>query len=261
MTREYSMDRRAYLTTIGAGSTAALAGCSGLGGAGDDTIVPGTAPGFQPFEYKNDENELVGFDVELTEAVIERTSYEKGDWVEIGFDQLETSLLNGDIDLIAAALSITEDRKENVDFSDPYYEVSQAVVVRENGEFQPEELSDFEAGRRVGAQGGTTGEDLVESELIEPGVIDEEDYRSYDNYNLAVEDLVNGNIAAVMVDEPTANSFADERPVAVTFTVGTGENYGLAMRPDDDRLSDINEGLASVRENGTYEELRAKYIG
>jgi len=261
MTREYSMDRRAYLTTVGAGSAAALAGCSGLGGAGNDTIVPGTAPGFRPFEYKNDENELVGFDVELTEAVIEQTGYEKGDWVEIGFDQLETSLLNGDIDLIAAALSIKEARKENYDFSDPYYEVSQAVVVRENGEFQPEELSDFEAGRRVGAQGGTTGENQVESELIEPGIIDEGDYRSYDNYNLAVEDLVNGNIAAVIVDEPTANSFADERPVAVAFTIETDENYGLAMRPDDDRLSDINEGLASVRENGTYEELQAKYIG
>jgi len=260
MAREFDMDRRAYLKTVGgASATAAIAGC--LGGGDDDTITPGTAPPFRPFEFKEeDSNELVGFDIDITEEAIDRAGYEQGEWAEIAFEQLETALLEGDIDLIAAALSITPERQENIDFSDPYYEVSQAIVVREDGDFQPEQLEDFE-GRRVGAQSGTTGETLAQEELVDEGIIAEEDYRSYEEYNLAIQDLTNGNIDGVFVDEPTANSFADERDVTVAFTISTGEEYGLAMRPDDGRLSDINDALAEMRDDGTYEDIRTQWIG
>jgi polar amino acid transport system substrate-binding protein len=261
MSREFSMDRRAYLRTVGvAGTSAAVAGC--LGGDGDsDTIVPGTSTPFKPFEYLDeDSNELVGFDVELVEEAIARTDYEQGEWQDISFDQLETALLNGDIDMIAAALSINEDRQEKYTFTDPYYEVNQGVVVRDGGDFQPDELEDFE-GRRVGAQSGTTGETEVEERMIDEGIIEEDDYRSYENYNLAIQDLANGNIDGVMIDEPTANSFTEERDVVVAFTIATGEEYAFAMRPDDDRVSDVNDALSAMRDDGTYDEIRERYIG
>jgi polar amino acid transport system substrate-binding protein len=252
------MDRRAYLKTVGAaGTTAAVAGCLGDGGGESETIVPGTAPGFPPFEYKED-GELIGFDIDLAEAVISEAGYEVGDWQEIEFDQLIQSLTNGDIDLIAAAMTITDDRDETIDFSDSYYEANQAVLVREGGDFQPEGESDLE-GQRVGAQSGTTGEGEVER-LIEEGVVDENDFRQYDNYTLAVQDLENGNVDAVVIDIPVANNFADSRDVTVAFTIETGEEYGFGMREDDDRLSDINDGLAAVQDDGTYEDLVAKYF-
>lgn len=257
ITEHTSTTRRAYLAAAGSASAFALAGCSG---GGSETIVPGTAPGFAPFEFKDEEtNELVGFDIALVREVLDRTDYEQGDWVEIEFDQLQQSLLNGDIDLIAAALSITEERQESVAFTDPYYEANQAVVVRSEGDFSPASIEDLE-NRRVGAQGGTTGEDEIESGLIEPGLIEEGQYRSYDNYNLAIQDLVNGNIDAVVVDRPTAFTFANDRPVEVAFTIETGEVYGMAMRPDDDRLSDINSALQEVREDGTYDDLIDEWI-
>lgn len=263
MARKFSMDRRAYLKTVGAaGTTAAVAGCLGDGGNGNgngesETIIPGTAPGFPPFEYKEN-GELVGFDIDLAEAVISQAGYEVGGWEEQEFDQLIPALTNGDIDFIAAAMTITDKRDETIDFSDSYYEANQAVLVREDGDFQPEGEEDL-SGMRVGAQSGTTGEAEVER-LIEEGVVNEADFRQYDNYTLAVQDLENENVDAVVIDIPVANNFAKSRDVTVAFTIETGEQYGFGMRDGDERISDINEGLTTVQENGTYTELVSEYF-
>jgi len=250
MKREFSMDRRAYLKTVGAvGASAAVAGCQG---GSDDTIVPGTASGFPPFEYTED-GELVGFDVALAEEAIDRAGYEVGEWVDIEFDSLTPSLLDGDLDLIAAAMTINDERDQQIDFSDPYWESNQAVLVREGGDFMPESTDDL-SGVQVGAQSGTTGEDQV-TQLIDDGVVEESDYNQYDNYTLAVEDLANGNVDAVVIDIPVARNFADSRDVVVAFEIKTDEQFGLGMREDDNRLSDINDALEAIEDNGTYDEL------
>ncbi|PSP77029.1 basic amino acid ABC transporter substrate-binding protein [Halobacteriales archaeon QS_1_68_20] len=252
------MDRRAYLRTVGAaGASAAIAGCLGGSGGGDDVIVPGTASGFPPFEF-TENGELVGFDVDLAEEVIDRAGYEVGDWVDVEFDTLIPSLNEGDIDLVAAAMTITEDRDETIDFSDPYYEANQAVLVQEGGDFNPSSVEDLE-GNRVGAQSGTTGEDEVQA-LIDEGIVSESDYRQYDNYTLAVQDLENGNVDAIVIDIPVANNFADSRSVEIAFEIETGEEYGLGMREDDDRLSDVNDALAEIEEDGTYDDLVSEWF-
>jgi len=277
MARESSMNRRAYLATVGAVGVTGVAGCTGDNGGngdggsdggnddgdggsdddGDQVIVPGTASGFPPFEYTED-GELVGFDVELAETVIDRAGYEMGDWVDIEFDSLIPSLTNEDIDLVAAAMTITEERAEQIAFSDPYYESNQAVLVADGSDFDPDEESDLE-GRVVGAQSGTTGEGEVER-LIEEGVVDDGDYRQYDNYTLAVQDLENGNVDAIVVDIPVAENFADGREVSIAFVIETGEEFGLGMRQEDDRIGDINDALAEVQDDGTYDELVETYF-
>lgn len=271
MTSESDINRRAYLAAVGAAGVTGVAGCLGGNGGGNgngngsgngdgdgtEVIVPGTASGFPPFEY-TENGELVGFDVELAEEVITRAGYEVGDWVDIEFESLTPSLLNEEIDLVAAAMTINEERAQQIAFTDPYYEANQAVLVPSGGDFQPEGESDLE-GRVVGAQSGTTGEDEVDR-LIEEGVVDEGDYRQYDNYTLAVQDLENGNVDAIVIDIPVADNFSDSRDVEVAFTIETGEEYGLGMRQDDDRIQDINDALAEVQEDGTYEELVSKYF-
>lgn len=255
MSREFNMDRRAYLKTVGVvGVSAAVAGCQG---GSTDTIVPGTASGFPPFEF-TENDELVGFDIDLAEAVIDEAGYEQGEWVDIEFDSLIPSLIDGDIDLIAAAVTINDERDQSIDFSDPYWESNQAVLVREGGDFQPESTDDLE-GVRVGAQSGTTGEDQV-NELIDEGVVDENDYRQYDNYTLGVEDLENGNVDAIVIDIPVARNFADSRSVVVAFEIETGEQFGLGMREDDDRLSDVNDALGTLRDDGTYDDLVSEWF-
>ena len=251
MTEDATVDRRTYLKTVGAAAgTAVVAGC--LDGGDENVINPGTAPGFPPFEFTED-GELVGFDIDLAEEAIERAGYEVGEWTEVEFDSLIPSLTEGNIDLIAAAMTITDDRAEQIAFSDAYYESDQAILVRDDGEFDLESTDDL-AGLRVGAQSGTTGRDEV-NELIDEGVVDEDDFRQYDNYTLAVDDLESENVDALVIDIPVARNFADSRAVEIAFIIETGEEFGLGMRQDDDRVADINAALAEMQDDGTYDDL------
>jgi amino acid ABC transporter substrate-binding protein, PAAT family (TC 3.A.1.3.-) len=262
MTPDANIDRRSYLKAVGAvGASGALAGCTGGSDDSDDggnnVINPGTAPGFPPFEYTQD-GELVGFDVDLAEAAIERAGYEVGEWTEIEFDSLIPSLTQGNVDLVAAAMTITEDRQQQIAFTDPYYESDQAVLVREGGDLSPESVDDL-AGAVVGAQSGTTGQDEVEA-LVDDGTVAADDVRQYDNYTLGVQDLENGNVDVLIIDIPVAENFADGRAVTIAFTIETGEVYGMGMRQDDDRLADINDALAEMQEDGTYDELVTEWF-
>jgi polar amino acid transport system substrate-binding protein len=255
MSRRYDMDRRAYIKTIGAGgAVAAFAGCTtDDSSSSNEEIVPGTASGFPPFELTRD-GELVGFDIELAEAVIDEAGYDHAEWTDIEFDSLIPSLSQSeDIDMIAAAMTITDERAEQIAFTDPYYEANQAILVRAGGSIQPEEQEDL-SGVEIGVQSGTTGENLAEG-LIEDGIISGNNLSVYDNYTLAVEDLTSELIGAIVIDTPVARDFESNRDVAVAFTIPTGEQYGFGMRQDDDRIEDINDALATVRENGTYEEI------
>ncbi len=237
-----------------------LSGCldslsGGGGGDGDDkTIVAGTASGFPPFELKKD-GELQGFDIDLLEAVVEETDYTLEQWDDLdSFDSLIPSLTSNKIDVIAAAMTITEDRDQTIDFSDPYYSANQSVLVKAGSDFQPGSLEDL-PGNKVGSQKGTTGEGIITG-MIEDGDFKESNYKGYDTYVLAVTDLENDNIDAVILDEPVAASFASERDVEVAFTHETGEQYGFGVRTDDDDLQEaLNEGLQAVRDNGTYEQI------
>jgi polar amino acid transport system substrate-binding protein len=261
MTPDANIDRRSYLKAVGAvGAAGALAGCTGGdsdGGSDTEVINPGTAPGFPPFEYTED-GELVGFDVDLAEAAIERAGYEVGEWTEIEFDSLIPSLTQGNIDLIAAAMTIDEERKQQIAFTDPYYESDQAVLVAEDSDLSPESTGDL-SGAVVGAQSGTTGQDELEA-LVDEGTISADNTRQYDNYTLGVQDLENGNVDALIIDIPVAENFADGRAVTVAFTIETGEVYGMGMRQDDDRLADINNALAEMQEDGTYDDLVTEWF-
>ena len=272
MLDQNSIDRRDYLTAVGAaGTTTLIAGCTGDGGEEDsadddggesgeaeaEVINPGTAPGFPPFEYTED-GELVGFDIDLAEAAIERAGYQVGEWTELEFDSLIPSLTQGNIDMVAAAMTITPDRNETIDFSDPYYEANQSVLLSEENDISAESLDDLE-GLIVGAQSGTTGEDEVDG-LVEDGTVPEEDTRQYDNYTLAVEDLESGNVDAIILDIPVAENFADGRAVTVAFEIETGESYGFGFQQGDSKIADINDALQEIQDDGTYDDLVSEYF-
>jgi polar amino acid transport system substrate-binding protein len=255
------MDRRTYLRTVGAaGLATGLAGClGGLGGGGDE-ITPATAPGFPPFEMVEG-GELVGFDVDLLKAVVEETSFTLGEWEQLEFDSLIPALTSENIDVIAAAMTITEERDQTIDFTDPYYSSDQSIVVRAGEGGQYGELSDL-SDQQIGAQSGTTGEGVVQDELIANGHIAENQYRAFDNYVLAVQALENGDVDAVVIDQPVGATFADQRDVEVAFVYETGEEFGFGVREDDDDLrTGLNDGLAAVRDSGEYTEITNTWFG
>lgn len=229
----------------------AVSGCMG-GEEEKKKIIVGTAAGFAPFEYKEN-GEIVGFDIDMIKKIAEDQGYE----VEIqnmAFDALIPALKNEKIDVIAAAMTITEERAQQISFTDPYYEADQSILVRKGYEEvqKPEDLK----GLKVGAQTGTTGAGWVKEN------IGDENLSRYEQYPLCVKDLINGNIDAVVLDKPVAKNFEQQEDVVVAVTIETGEEYGLGVRKGDtELLNDLNEGLKNLKDSEEWNELVSKYFG
>ena len=296
MSRDRTTNRRQYLTALGAGSAAALAGCLGGGagngddgngddGNGDDengddengdeteTITIGSDIPYPPFEYRNEAGELIGFDVEIAEAVfVDQLGFDY-EFQETGFDGIIASLNNANFRVIMSAMTITEDRAERVDFSDPYYTAYQSVLILENGDIGSREDLRGEA---VAVQRGTTGE--IAAEDLQEEFDGDLEIQSYDQVTGAFDALLNNQVSAVISDDTPNAEFAAEND-GVTLLQGDGvaaeegedapdflalsvEQYGIAFRQDDDEFrQDVNEALAAIREDGTYDEIYDEYFG
>jgi len=217
-------------------------------------ITIATDATFPPFEMVDETTkELIGFDIELMEAVAAQAGIQY-EFVNLPFDPMLAGLSECQYDMAIAAITITDERKEQFLFSDPYVDAGQIITVKV-GDTSIQGKADL-AGKIVGAQLGTTGE--IEAQAIE-GV----EYKPYDTYDLAFLDLMNGQIDAVIADNPTALGFIEKNPQSL-MTVGevfTSEFYGIAICKDRQDLLDlINPALAAVKESGFVEELAAKYL-
>ncbi|ADL11821.1 basic amino acid ABC transporter substrate-binding protein [Acetohalobium arabaticum] len=216
-------------------------------------LVVGCSADYKPFEYPNEEGEIVGFDVELMEAVGEELGLEV-EFKDTAFDGLIPSLKSKKFDVIVSAMTITDKRAEAVDFSEPYFNAGQVIAVKEGStDIQgPEDL----AGKVVGVQLGTTG-DLEASEME-----DIKQVKRYEKITQAFIELRNGRIDAVVNDLPVTAAYIMDNPdVEIIGKPFTEENYGIAMRPKDDELEQkINETIEKLRENGTYDEIYNKWF-
>jgi len=209
---------------------------------------------FPPFEMVDETTkELIGFDIELMEAVAAQAGLQY-EFVNLPFDPMLAGLSECQYDMAIAAITITDERKEQFLFSEPYVDAGQIITVR-TGDTSIQSKDDL-AGKIIGAQLGTTGE--IEARAIE-GV----EYKPYDTYDLAFLDLMNGQIDAVIADNPTALGFIEKNPERL-MTVGevfTSEFYGIAIcKNRQDLLDIINPALAAVIESGFVAELAAKYL-
>jgi len=217
--------------------------------------VVGTSADFPPFEYVEN-GEFVGFDIDLIKAIAEEMGFE----VEIrdmSFDSLIAALVSGNLDLVVSGMTITAEREEVVSFSKPYWTADQSVVVREDSEMTVTVLF---GKHNVGVQTGTTGDLWVEENLVETKILTG-DFKRYDTYVLAMTDLVNKNIDAIVLDEPVAESFAEVRPVKVIGVIKTYEDYGIAVnKANKDLLNLINEGISRLEESGKLNELNLKHF-
>ena len=277
MASDFDMDRRGYLATVGAAGVAGLAGCPNGNGTdddggtddgtgtpddggpkGEDVIRLATAADFPPFSYVED-GALVGLDVDLAETVVERAGYEIGTWADIRFEALVTELNADQFDMVTAAMSTGLGREEEVAFTTPYYETDQAVLVRSDGEFHPEEESDLE-GQFLGAQTRTTSEAEIER-LVEEEVLTDDDHRQFVDFTNAIQALADETLDAVVADVTAAEAAADGADLEVAFVIQTDEEYALAVRSDDDRLEDVDEALSEIMEDGTYDGLVEEHLG
>lgn len=220
------------------------------------TITVGTSADFPPFEYIEN-GQFVGFDMDLMREVAKLAGFELK-FVDMSFDSLIPALRAGQVDVVAAAMTITDERRQVVDFSTPYWTADQSIIVKAVSNLTITVL--YQKGR-IGVQTGTTGDLWCTDNLVGKGLLPEKNLRRYDTFVLALSDLLNGNIDAIVLDSPVANRFAAIKPVKVVGIIVTGEQYGIAVKKGNKELLDkINSAIKILNETGKMAELIDKYF-
>ena len=310
MAQDNSATRRGYLKAAGAGVAAlSFAGCtggsggnnsseSGSGGGGTEsgggtgTQSGGTASGnasggsnnqqtiaigsdipYKPFEYRTNDDELTGFDVEIAEAVFGKQLGMTPNFKTTSFDGIIQSLNQNNFRVIMSAMTITDKRAKKVDFSDPYFTAYQTIIVLQNSDISKK--SDLK-GQTVGVQKGTTGADAAAE--LKKEFDGDLTVKSYDQIADAFSALMNNQVVAVVNDNTVNAGFVDSHSDAVRFVEGEGEaanqgknapsyltltveEYGIAFRQNDDELRKrVNEALKTIRNNGSYDKIYNNYF-
>jgi len=212
-----------------------------------------------PFEWKNEAGNYVGFELDVMREIAKLEGY-RIEIKDVTWSSIIPGVEAGKYDIGASGVTITGKREEVVDFSEPYWKSDQAVLIRKDSGLNI--ITALSEGRKVGAQRGTTGADWIQINLIEKGV--KVELKLYETYSLAVLDLVNENIDAVLQDEPASRaSVAKEKAIEIAGIIVTGEEFGFLVKDGDPYglLSKINEGMKKLHASGQWDKLVAKYFG
>jgi polar amino acid transport system substrate-binding protein len=243
-----------------------LSGCTEEEQDGNKIIV-GTSADFPPFEYVVG-GKIVGFDIELITTILENLNYTV-EVKDIGFDSLIPSLKSGKIDVIAAGMTITDDREEEIDFSDAYYEADQSVLIKKDSGVEINASHDLEnftasiANYTIGAQTGTTGAGWVQENLVDTEMMDQDNLKLYDLYIDAVADLDIGTerLDLIILDLPVAQAFSENANREVAYTIITEEYYGFGVKEGETELvGKINAELDEFIGTADWVALINKYF-
>jgi polar amino acid transport system substrate-binding protein len=244
-----------------------VAGCSSDDDGGKKTTANGvelvkggqlttcTHLPYPPFQSEID-GKVQGFDVSIIDLVAKDLGV-KQTILDQPFENFKTggSLNAGQCDLAAAGMTITDERKKNVDFSDPYFEATQAVLADKKSGISS--LADLK-GKKVGAQAQTTGEEFAKSKGLNPV--------SFESSDALLNGLRTGQVKAVVIDYPVVQGWLKDKANADAFKVAdninTGEEYGVTVKKGNTKLlAAINKALADAKSDGTYKKLYEKWIG
>ncbi|MGW7379891.1 ABC transporter substrate-binding protein [Streptomyces sp. NPDC054794] len=261
---------RVLAATTATAGLVLVAGCSSSDGggakktaAGGVEVVQGgqlttcTHLPYPPFQSEID-GKVQGLDVSLIDLVAKNLKV-KQTIVDTPFENFKTGafLNSGRCDLAAAGMTITPERKKNVDFSDPYFDATQAVLVDKKSGITS--LADVKAkGKKLGAQAQTTGEDYAKSKGYDPV--------SFESSDAVLNGLRTGQVQAVIIDYPVVQGWLKDKANAGAFQVvdnlNTGEQYGFTVKKGNTKLlAAINKALADAKADGTYKKLYEQWIG
>lgn len=222
-----------------------------------ETLQAVTDPSFVPFEMMDQETgEMVGFDMDILHEIADRAGFEV-DLRTMDFNGIIPAVQTGNVDLAIAGITITEEREEIVDFSDPYYDSGLRILVDANND-EVEEISDLE-GMRIGTKIGSTSYDFLQEKLG-----DNAEITPYPGSSDMYMALLGGSVDAVFYDAPNVGYFAQTKGEGRVKTVGPlyeGQQYGIAFTNGSDWVEPANKALAEMREDGTYDEIHTKWFG
>lgn len=238
----------------------AVTGCGGeekkAAEAPEKVLRVATEPTFAPFEFQEEgSDKLSGFDMDLIRAIGAKMGY-KVEIANMGFDALIPALNTGNIDVAIAGMSITDERKQAVGMSDPYYTSGLIVMVqKDNNDIKS--IEDLK-GKRIAAQIGTTG--AAKAHSVEGAVVTE-----FNTNTESAMELTNGGVDAVINDSPVIGYYLAQGGSEVAKTVGDvmeAEQYGIAVKKDNTKLlEDINKALADLKKDGEYDKIYKTWFG
>ncbi|HJU57864.1 MAG TPA: transporter substrate-binding domain-containing protein [Actinomycetota bacterium] len=222
----------------------------------EGVLQVGNCLDYPPFESVVDGDE-VGFDIDLVEAIAERLGLTV-EWIRADFDTVFTAVAGNQFDMVAAASTITEDREQIVDFSDPYYASRQSLTVNTSESPDITSTDQLGEGDIVNVQKGTTGKLWAEENLVPQGV----ELRTFQLASDMFRDLEAGNAVGIINDEPASVEIIKDLPdLEVVQAIDTNENYGFAFSPSNPELREaFNIGLQMVIADGTYAEIFEEYF-
>ena len=233
------------------GDTTAAGGDLGLIQEGQ--LLVGTDTPFPPFEIGKPPD-ITGYDIEVVNAVAEKLGLQVT-YQDTSFDTIFRDTAQGKFDLAVAASTITPEREQTVDFSDPYYQANQSLIVAAGSDIA---TTDDLGGTTVGAQDGTTGEDYANEET------DASQVRGFPEGPDAINALRNGQVDAVIIDQPVAKDAVESLgggDIEIAQEIVTSELYGIPFAPDNDALREaVNGALTELKDDGTIADLYEQYF-
>jgi polar amino acid transport system substrate-binding protein len=217
----------------------------------DGTLTVGTDTPFPPFEIGQPPN-ISGYDIDVMNGIADNLGL-TAEYTDTGFGTIFRDTANGEFDTAAAASTITAGREKTVDFTDPYYEAQQALLVPEGSDIKS--VDDL-GGTIVGAQDGTTGETYANDKT------DASEVRGFPEGPNAVSAVITGQVDAVIIDQPVAADAVEKQGgVEIVQEITTNELYGFAVAPENDALREaMNGALKTLKDDGTIDDLYEKYF-
>lgn len=226
-------------------------------------IVVGLDDEYPPMGFKNEKNEIIGFDVDLAKAAAEKIGREV-EFKAIDWNSKEAELKSGRIDVLWNGLDITDERKQNMLFSDPYMDNRQLVFIRKNDEQNKNIAAEKDlAGKAVATQAGSTAEDYI----LGNGELKNSfsDFKTYGDYISAFMDLENGRVDLVVCDEIVGRYYmakhADKIDV-LNVSVGPTSEFGIAFAKENTALRDeVQKAFDEIVADGTAEKISKEWFG
>jgi len=198
-----------------------------------------------------------GFDVESLQWIAKEMGFE----VEIqptAWDGIIPALLAKKIDMVYSGMTASAERTKVVDFSDVYWEIDQAIAVKNDSKTNMVDVLNGKV--TIGTQRGCTAASWLEDNLVKRNILKKDKLRLYDNFPIAAKDLEIGRIDAAMMDDMIVLNVIKGKPLKIIGTIKTGEEYAVAIRKEDKELKEtINEGLKRLMVSPKWEELKQKY--
>ena len=218
----------------------------------------GTDAAYAPFESQNEKGEIVGFDIDVVKAVAAKAGMEVK-FVNTPWEGIFNTLAQGDRDFLVSSITITDERKQTMDFSSPYFDAQQLIAVKKDTKIT--KFDDLKK-RKVGVQTGTTGDEVVTKLQGKTST----NVKRFESTPLALKELENGGVDAVVADNGVVVHYVTNNPGSnfktISDTSFAAEQYGIAVKKGNTELLEkLNKGLADIKSDGTYDKIYAQYFG